>query len=144
MKNIVSFKRATQLSTMILSLLSLFHLIVILGIIFFDYAPNEFLWGGRMETIDQLLKFEIISLVGSVFCVIIILIRFKSRKSSIFFYFSRVTLWLLSILFMFNTVGNLMAESRFEKVFALLTVILSILCLRVALEPKPNFTSQLH
>lgn len=141
MKNIVSFKRATQLSTMILSLLSLFHLIVILGIIFFDYATNEFLWGGRMETIDQLLKFEIISLVGSVFCVIIILIRFKSRKSSIFFYFSRVTLWLLSILFMFNTEGNLMAESRFEKVFALLTVILSILCLRMALEPKPNFTS---
>lgn len=140
MKNIVSFKRATQLSTMILSLLSLFHLIVILGIVFFDYAPNKFLWGGRMETIDELLKFEIISLVGSVFCVIIILIRFKSRKSSIFFYFSRVTLWLLSILFMFNTAGNLMAESRFEKVFALLTVILSILCLRMALEPKPNFT----
>lgn len=140
MKNIVSFKRATQLSTMILSLLSLFHLIVILGIVFFDYAPNKFLWGGRMETIDELLKFEIISLVGSVFCVIIILIRFKSRKSSIFFYFSRVTLWLISILFMFNTAGNLMAESRFEKVFALLTVILSILCLRMALEPKPNFT----
>jgi len=140
MKNIVSFKRATQLSTMILSLLSLFHLIVILGIVFFDYAPNKFLWGGRMETIDELLKFEIISLVGSVFCVIIILIKFKSRKSSIFFYFSRVTLWLISILFMFNTAGNLMAESRFEKVFALLTVILSILCLRMALEPKPNFT----
>jgi hypothetical protein len=54
---------------------------------------------------------------------------------SIFIDFSRVTLWLLFFLFILNTVGNLIAESIFEKFFALITVILSILCLRMALEP---------
>lgn len=135
MKKIISFNRASQLSTAILGLLSLFHLIVIIGIIIFDYVPNEFLWGGRMKTKDELLQFEIISLAVSFFCVIIILIRSQSIKIKLLLGFSRVILWILFILFLLNTVGNLLAESSFEKSFALLTLILSILCLRMALEP---------
>lgn len=135
MKKIISFNRASQLSTAILGLLSLFHLIVIIGIIIFDYVPNEFLWGGRMKTKDELLQFEIISLAVSFFCVIIILIRSQSIKIKLLLGFSRVILWILFILFLLNTVGNLLAESSFEKSFALLTLILSTLCLRMALEP---------
>ena len=135
MKKIISFKAATHLSTAILSLLSLFHLTIIISIIFFDYVPNEFLWGGRMETRKELLQFEILSLIVSLFCVLIILIRSQSIKFSVLLGFSRVVIWLLFILFLLNTIGNLIAESTFERVFALLTVILSILCLRMALEP---------
>jgi hypothetical protein len=101
---------------------------------FFDFNPIKLLWGGRMKTVDELLKFEIISLVVSVFCLIVVLVRSLSLIS-IFIDFSRVTLWLLFFLFILNTVGNLIAESIFEKFFALITVILSILCLRMALEP---------
>jgi hypothetical protein len=97
-------------------------------------APIKLLWGGKIKTIDELLKFEIISLVVSVFCLIVVLVRSLSLIS-IFIDFSRVTLWLLFFLFILNTVGNLIAESIFEKFFALITVILSILCLRMALEP---------
>jgi len=134
MKNIVSFNRAVQLSVIIFSLLSLFHLTIIIGFMFFDFNPIKLLWGGRMKTVDELLKFEIISLVVSVFCLIVVLVRSQSLIS-IFIDFSRVTLWLLFFLFILNTVGNLIAESIFEKFFALITVILSILCLRMALEP---------
>jgi len=134
MKNIVSFNRAVQLSVIIFSLLSLFHLTIIIGFMFFDFNPIKFLWGGRMKTVDELLKFEIISLVVSVFCLIVVLVRSQSLIS-ILIDFSRVTLWLLFFLFILNTVGNLIAESIFEKFFALITVILSILCLRMALEP---------
>ncbi len=134
MKNIVSFNQAVQLSVIIFSLLSLFHLTIIIGFMFFDFNPIKLLWGGRMKTVDELLKFEIISLVVSVFCLIVVLVRSQSLIS-IFIDFSRVTLWLLFFLFILNTVGNLIAESIFEKFFALITVILSILCLRMALEP---------
>ena len=134
MKNIVSFNLAVQLSVIIFSLLSLFHLTVIIGIIFFDLAPIKLLWGGKIKTIDELLKFEIISLVVSIFCLIIVLVRSQSLIS-IFIDFSRVTLWLLFFLFILNTIGNLIAESIFEKFFTLITLILSILCLRMALEP---------
>ena len=60
MKNIVSFNRAVQLSVIIFSLLSLFHLTIIIGFMFFDFNPIKLLWGGRMKTVDELLKFEII------------------------------------------------------------------------------------
>ena len=135
MKKIISFKKATQLSAIILSLLSLFHLAVIIGIVFFDYVPIEFLWGGQMETKEELLQFEIISLVVNVFCVFIILIRSQFIKVSALLGFSRAVIWLLFLLFLLNTVGNLIAESTFEKFFALLTVVLSVMCLRIALEP---------
>ena len=134
MKNIVSFNQAVQLSVIIFSLLSLFHLTIIIGFMFFDFNPIKLLWGGRMKTVDELLKFEIISLVVSVFCLIVVLVRSQSLIS-IFIDFSRVTLWLLFFLFILNTIGNLIAESIFEKFFALVTLILSILCLRMALEP---------
>lgn len=135
MKKIISFKAASRLSTAILSLLSLFHLTIIIGIIIFDYVPIEFLWGGQMETRKELLQFEILSLIVSLFCALIILIRSQSIKISVLLGLSRVVIWLLFILFLLNTIGNLIAESTFERVFALLTVILSILCLRMALEP---------
>ena len=60
MKNIVSFNRAVYLSVIIFSLLSLFHLTVIIGIIFFDLAPIKLLWGGKLKKTDELIKFEII------------------------------------------------------------------------------------
>jgi hypothetical protein len=97
-------------------------------------ATIKLLWGGKIKTIDELIKFEIISLVVSIFCLIIVLVRSQSLIS-IFIDFSRVTLWLLFFLFILNTIGNLIAESIFEKFFALVTLILSILCLRMALEP---------
>jgi hypothetical protein len=135
MNKIISFKQAAYLSTAILSLLSLFHLIVIIGIIVLDYVPNEFLWGGRIETRDEFLQFEIVSLIVSIFCIFIILVRSQSIKISALLGFSRVVLWLLFVLFTLNTIGNLIAESIFERGLALLTVILSVLCLKMALEP---------
>jgi hypothetical protein len=137
-KKIISFRQAVNLGTLILSLLSLFHLVIILGIYFFDFVPIEFLWGGKMETRSELLQFEIISLLVSVFCVFIVLVRSGAIKISGLLGFSRVVLWLLFVLFIFNTLGNLIAETIFERVFALVTIVLAISCLRMALEPINN------
>ncbi len=41
---------------------SLFICVFSGGIVFFDFAPVEYLWGGKMQTKEQLLVFEIVSL----------------------------------------------------------------------------------
>jgi len=58
MKKLISFRRAIQFSLILFGLLILFHLLIIVGIVLFDYVPIDFLWGGRMETREQLLGLE--------------------------------------------------------------------------------------
>jgi len=142
-KNPISIKRTIQLSLSILGLLSLFHLSVIVGIIFFDYSPIEFLWGGRMETAEELLRFEIISFVVMLVCLFIVLVKagriYLPRLSG----FITIALWILFILFLLNTIGNILAETTFEKLFAIITIILAILCLRLAIDRNQTYNNEL-
>ena len=134
MNKILTFKKAIQLSLFAFGLLILFHLSIIVGIIFFDYVPLEFLWGGRMETAKELLKFEIISFIVMAVCLFFVLV--KSGRIYLPWLSGAITivLWILFILFLLNTIGNILAETTFEQLFAIITVFLSILCLRLALE----------
>lgn len=135
MKKILPFNQAIKFSLILFGLLILFHLSIIIGIVIFDFVPIEFLWGGRMETKGQLLNFEIISLLVMVFCLMVVLLRSERIKMPALAGFSRVVLWILFVLFIFNTVGNILAETAFEKGFAIITILLAVLCLRMALEP---------
>jgi hypothetical protein len=38
-------------------------------------------------------------------------------------------------LFVLNTIGNVLAESLIEKLFSVLTMILAVICCRLAIEP---------
>lgn len=138
MEKLISFQRATKLSRDIFILLALFHFLVIIGIVFFNYVPSDFLWGGQIQAKEEFLKFEIISMLIAVFCVFIVLIRSESIKIPALLVFSRVVLWLLFALFLFNTIGNILAKTTFEKLFVIVTLPISFLCLRMALEPIHN------
>lgn len=134
MKKLISYRLATQLSIFLFGLLILFHTSVILGIAVFDYVPTDFLWGGRMETKEQLLAFEFISLLIIVLCLFIVLVRSERIRIPTLMGVAKVGLWVLFVLFFINTVGNLMAKTTFEKFFALVTALLAMLCLRMAIE----------
>lgn len=134
MKKFISFRRAIQFSLILFGLLILFHLLIIVGIVLFDYVPMDFLWGGRMETREQLLGFEIVSLSVMVLCFLIVLIRAERIKIPALMGVARISLWILSILFLVNTLGNILAKTSFEKFFSIITALLVILCLRLALE----------
>lgn len=135
MKKLLSFRKAAHISLGLFYLLVIFHLAVIIGILLFNYVPLEYLWGGRMQSKDELLNFEFASLVISFFCILIVLIRIESIRIPILVGPSRIFLWLLSLLFILNTFGNLVAVTLFEKLFAILTAALTVLCLRMAMEP---------
>jgi hypothetical protein len=146
MDKIMSFKLATQISLLIFGLFVLFHLSIILGIVIFDFVPVDFLWGGRMETKDQLLGFEIISLLIMVLCFFIVLIRSEKVRLQRLMRAAVIALWILFILFLLNTIGNLLAKTTFERFLSIPTGMLAILCLRLALEknkeiirPNPGY-----
>jgi hypothetical protein len=146
MEKIMSFKLATQLSLFLFGLFILFHLSVVIGIVAFNFAPVDFLWGGRMETKEQLLGFEFISLVIMSLCLFIVLIKSEVVKLPGLMKAAVIAIWILFILFFLNTIGNFFAKTTFERILAIPTGILAILCLRLALEknkeiirPKPGY-----
>jgi hypothetical protein len=133
MRRIISFDAAARISEILFGLFILFHLAVIIGILFLDFVPVDYLWGGRMETAEQLLGFEILSLLVISLCLLFVLIRTGRLNIPVLYGTSRIVLWILFGLFLLNTIGNLLAESSFEKLFAIITAILSFLCLRLAI-----------
>ncbi|MFK5855034.1 MAG: hypothetical protein QM503_02810 [Bacteroidota bacterium] len=138
MKKIINFNNAVLASLFFIGLLILFHLFILVGIIFFEYAPIGFLWGGQMETVEQLLKFEIASLLISILFFFLVLIRSKRLNLPKLMGVTRVAMWVLFVLFLLNTVGNLMATTTFEKFFAIATGFLAFFFLRIALEKNTD------
>jgi len=134
LKKIISFNQAVRVSLVLLGLLILFHLSILAGILFFDFAPTDYLWGGKMDTKELLLRYEIVSvLISSLFfCIVLI----KSRRIYIpkLSTVARYATWVLFAFFILNTIGNLIAATAFEKIFAIVTGILAFLMLRIAIE----------
>ncbi|WP_421889557.1 hypothetical protein [Marinoscillum sp.] len=137
MKKIISYQLACRLLQFIFGLFIIFHLSVIAGIILFDFVPIDYLWGGRLETREALLDFEFISLGVMVLCYLIVLIKTEKVLPHLAG-IANIFLWILTVLFLFNTVGNILAETTFEKFFGLVTAAIAILCLRLALEKNES------
>ena len=135
MKKLISFRQAAMASAILFGALTLFHSAIIIGILLFDYAPVEFLWGGQMNTSDELLRFEFVSLGIILICLSTVLIRYGWIHLPGLLKITRIFLWVLVALFFLNTLGNILAETVFEKFFAPVTLVLAVLCLRLAIEP---------
>ncbi|HPE54849.1 MAG TPA: hypothetical protein P5514_10295 [Bacteroidales bacterium] len=71
---LISFNLAAKILMIFFGLFIVFHFVIIAGILFFDFAPVDFLWGGRMETKEQLLVFEFISLLVMIVCYLVVLV----------------------------------------------------------------------
>ena len=132
----LSFPLAVRLLSILLGLLLLFHLILLIGMIGFDYTP-DFIWGGKVTKKSQLIPMEIFGLVVTAFCLVLVRVRAAPRVKQMFRLPVRLGLWLFAAYFVLNTVGNLLAARSFERYLALLTVVLAFLFLRLALEKWP-------
>ena len=75
MKRIINFNQAILASLFLIGLLILFHLSILIGVILFDYAPIDFLWGGQMKTVEQLINFEMASLLVSFLFFFLVLVK---------------------------------------------------------------------
>ena len=138
MRKIIDFNVATLASLFILSILILFHIAILTGILFFDYVPIDSLWGGKMKTVAQLLNFEIVSLLTSVIFFFLLLIRSKLLNIPKLTGIARIAMWVLFVFFLVNTIGNVLATTTFERYFAIASGALAFLFLRIAIEKNRN------
>jgi len=130
MINKIPFRISINTMLVLLSLVALFHLLVLAGVI-----PYTITWGGKLRSLTQMRLMEFISLLVNTSLMVVI-----SMKAGYLNPFIRpraitLILWFFVVLFALNTVGNLFAESMFEKlVFTPLTLVSAILCRRIVLE----------
>lgn len=123
-------QNAIKIMLGLLSMVILFHVLIIIKII-----PYNIAWGGRLQTDEQMYVFETFSILFNLFLGFILLMKgsyinyqFKSKTLNI-------VLWIFLMLFIINTIGNIFALSTFEKMFALLTLLLAFL-IWVVLRPE--------
>ena len=103
-------------------LATIFHLLILVRVI-----PYEITWGGRLKTVDEMYVFETISILINSFFIFILLqkgeyIRYILGEKTV-----NIVLWIFFTIFALNTFGNVFAKTNFEKYFAILTLINSIL-----------------
>jgi hypothetical protein len=107
----------------------IFHVLVLLG-----FVPTDIIWGGRLKTSEEILQFELISIFSlSLFGIVILGKQFSVKKR--IQQICTVLLWVFTILFLLNTIGNLVAKNSLETIiFTPITLISAILCVRLAIE----------
>lgn len=108
----------------ILSLVIVFHILVFLQVL-----PYNIVWGGRLNSVEEMKQSEPISIIINIFLILIISIKGGYLKVNISSKIIDIILWLFVVLFSLNTLGNLFAVTLFEKiVFTPLTLISALLC----------------
>lgn len=115
--------RLLNLLLIVFLLTVLFHLLVLTGVI-----PFSGVWGGRLETVQDMYRFEAVSILINILVLYVLIQKRKNLLEGSPNKVINVVLWIFMGLFLLNTVGNLFAESVVEKVLATpLTLIISVL-----------------
>ncbi|MHA8053818.1 hypothetical protein [Aquirufa sp. OSTEICH-129A] len=129
MKKWIPFKLALSIFLGFATLAMLFHLLVLLGIV-----PADIVWGGRLQSRNELIQMESISLLLLAFMAVIV--SMKARWIFPKFYkIADYLVWLIPLLFFLNTLGNTQALNVTERIiFTPITFILTLISLRIALE----------
>lgn len=124
------FKWEHRFLMLLFSLVMVFHLLVVVGLV-----PFEIVWGGKLKTREEMHVFEGISLILNALMLSFVaadygLFRITPSKGTRRFLFG-----LMSVLFALNTVGNLFSDNHLEKlIFTPLTFITAIVTARLALK----------
>lgn len=126
----IKFSVITLIALNIVALI--YHLIIITELI-----PYNEVWGGRLETREQMFQFETVSIVINSIILIVVLVKGEYLKLKIPPKFMNILLWIFVILFALNTLGNIFAVSIWETIiFTPVTLISSILFCRLAIDKQ--------
>lgn len=102
----------------LLSAILLFHFCILLKII-----PYDITWGGRLTNDSEMYVFETFSILLNLILYIALLIKGKFIKEIFTERIVNIVLWIFIIFFGLNTIGNLLAETLFEKFFSIITLL---------------------
>ena len=126
MKKWISQATAAKALQILFGIFVVFHLLVLIGII-----PDEIVWGGRISSGDELIVFELISISILLVSIVIVRRRLQNPDSVM----ARGGIWLLLVVFVLNSIGNLFAESATETIlFTPITTLISLLLVRMLMK----------
>jgi len=123
---------ATKIILFILATTVVFHVLIVVKVI-----PYHIAWGGRLQSDQDMYSFETVSILVNVFLALVLCIKANYLKLNLPNKLINFILWCFLILFLLNTIGNIIAVTAFEKSFALVTLALAYL-LWVILKPRKN------
>jgi len=121
-RRLMSSKTAIKIMLGLLVAVILFHLSIV-----FKIVPYDITWGGRLTNDSDMYVFEGISIGINLLLIVLLLIKRKFLKPLIPIKVVNIILWIFLGLFALNTIGNLLAETDFEKWFAVLTLAFVVL-----------------
>jgi len=125
----IPFVFSVKLTLLILVLVTLFNVCVMLGVFHYDIV-----WGGRLESHEQMIKFELVSIIINIFSGILVMIKagylLPGLRRMV-----NVIFWILPVLNFLGILGNAASKSDVERaVFLPLVIVMFVLTLRIALE----------
>lgn len=106
----------------LLSMVIVFHVFILTKII-----PYTIAWGGRLENDAEMYVFELISIAINLLIMFVLAIKAGYLTMKVSEKILDIVLWIFFFLFCLNTLGNLLAETIFEKSFSVLTAISALL-----------------
>ena len=113
----------------LLSLFLILHFIILLKLI-----PYNIVWGGRVKSDKEMYRFEIFSILINLLFVIVILVQGSFLTIDIPKKIITYALWLMTGLFLLNTLGNISSKNKLEqRLFTPITILLAIFSLILAL-----------
>ncbi|MEO5681252.1 MAG: hypothetical protein ABIQ88_01360 [Chitinophagaceae bacterium] len=110
-------------------LLLLCHLALLLKLV-----PYRMVWGGRIKSDKQMYRFETVSIIITILFTIVLLAKAGCLGIAVPQRPITISLWIMTVLYLVNTVGNLKSNNRIEQIiFAPLTIVLVISLLVILL-----------
>ena len=114
---------------LILSVFLSFHLLILTKII-----PYTIVWGGRLKSDKEMYCFEIVSVIINSFFLFMVLVHSNILPISFPKIVMTTNLWVMTALFAFNTLGNIVSKNKLEqRLFTPITILLTIFSLILAL-----------
>jgi hypothetical protein len=127
-KKLISERSALYGLLAILSLFVILHLMLL-----FRLLPYDLVWGGRAAGTVELTVLELIALFINLLMLGVVAVRAGIVRLPAGPIFLKIVFWIMFLFFLLNTVGNLVSDNRLEQlVFAPLTLLLALFCLRLA------------
>jgi len=132
MTRFISEKITINVLILLLSLVVVFHIFVIGGII-----PFEIVWGGRLTDVSKMRVYESISIGLNLMMLFMVMTKAGIVHFRINEKVYRIFFGLMCLLFLLNTVGNIFSKNDLERmIFTPLTLIFAVLFLRLTITNK--------
>lgn len=123
-------KKRTALIVMfwLLGAVAIFHVLILTG-----YIPFDQVWAGRLQSVEEMRRFETFSLLVNLFMLSILWVKYQHIQAGKNNQAINILIWIFCGFFLLNTLGNLFAKSIWELVLGTaFTLAASILCFIIA------------